>query len=220
VRALRRRSGVSRPLELTAMRTPHQLGDSELSAPKGTERLQTLDRRRPFAAVSTFTSDHTKPRFGHLNPDRHNSFDGNIGFPIICGKRPTFDIDVFGRVMSGRASTFCRRRPSGPPSSWAEDRSPARSPGGRPPVQQTAAPLRVPAGPLPEAGESRPAVAKLKSGSYYRPVPESSSSFRSCRSCHLLKSSSFRSVLSNAGLREAVSPLPRESDVTASGRHF
>jgi hypothetical protein len=98
VRALRRRSGVSRRLELTAMRAAHPFGDRELSAPHGTERLRPLDRWRPFAAVSTFTFDHTKPRFAHLNPDRHNSFDGNICVPIICGKRPTFDIDVFERT--------------------------------------------------------------------------------------------------------------------------
>jgi hypothetical protein len=97
-RALRRRSGVSRPLELSAMRTPHQFGDSELSAPTGTERLQTLDRRRPFAAVTSLTLDHTKPRFAHLNPDRHSSFDGDIEFQIIYGMRPTFDIDVFERT--------------------------------------------------------------------------------------------------------------------------
>jgi hypothetical protein len=97
--------GASRPLELTAVRTPHQCGGSEFSAPKGTERLRTFDRWRPFVAVSTLTFDHTKPRFAHLNPDRHSSFDGGIGFQIIYGKGPTFDIDVFGRVMSGRVRT-------------------------------------------------------------------------------------------------------------------
>jgi hypothetical protein len=57
-------------------------------------------------------------------------------------------------------------------TSWAQDRSPAKSPSGRPPVKQTAATLQVPAGPRPEVGESRRTVAKLKSGSYYRPVPK------------------------------------------------
>jgi hypothetical protein len=51
------------------------------------------------------TFDHIKPRFAHLNPVRHNSFDADIGFQIIYGKRPNFDIDVFGCVMSGRVRT-------------------------------------------------------------------------------------------------------------------
>jgi hypothetical protein len=103
--ALRRRSGVSRRRELTAVRIPHQFGDRELSAPKATERLRTLDRWRPFAVVSSFTFDHTKPRFGHLHPIRTTQFDGDVGFPIIYGKRPTFYIDDFVRDMSGRVRT-------------------------------------------------------------------------------------------------------------------
>jgi hypothetical protein len=54
----------------------------------------------PAGCAGCADSDHAKPRFAHLNPDRHKSFDGNIGFQIIYGKRPTFDIDVFERVCA------------------------------------------------------------------------------------------------------------------------
>jgi len=73
------------------------IGNSEFSASKGTERLQTLDRWKLFAAVSSLTVDHTNPRLAQLKPDWHSSFDGDIRFQMIYGKRQTIDLRDFGR---------------------------------------------------------------------------------------------------------------------------
>jgi len=71
------------------------IGNSEFSASKGTERLQTLDRWKLFAAVSSLTVDHTNPRLAQLKPDWHSSFDGGIPLQIIYGDRRTIGIGIF-----------------------------------------------------------------------------------------------------------------------------
>jgi len=43
--------------------------------------------RRHVMPFSNLTPDHTKPRFAHLTPGCDSSFDGDIGFPIIYGKK-------------------------------------------------------------------------------------------------------------------------------------
>jgi len=56
------------------------------------------------ADVSILTSDHAKPRLAHLHPDCHSSFDGDIKFQTIYGKRLT----IGSRDFVPLSATLCQ----------------------------------------------------------------------------------------------------------------
>jgi hypothetical protein len=92
VRALGRRYS---PSFLSSCAREKRTKDRELRTEEGLDSSPSSVLSPPSffrVAVSSLTFDHTNPRMAPLKPECHNSFDGDIGFQMIYGKRRTIGL--------------------------------------------------------------------------------------------------------------------------------